>query len=166
MNRPGYLPKTDICKELSFSSDDTEFLNLPTTSAPSNFNRFDRNNDAQLYTRMSDFDPDSIDEPDAEAPSTPPSTPSSSSDSHESRESTPVNYICDKTWSSSDEETSFYRDKMVAPCSEFSSPDVHARQTTPHIRCYAPTRGGYLISQFDLSDLKATTNCNETLFQI
>lgn len=179
--------------ERSFSSDDTEFLSLPNIPARADFaNHFQlhplspqRQQQSQapqlqpneFYSRMSDFEPDSIDE--AEPNVSPTSSPSASASSTPTtlsetynaaasayidnndnitnrNDAVQYNYNGNKQWSSSDEESSFYKDKTLAPCSEFGSPEmVHStnhqtqyqqrcrRQLTPRFQCYGHGRGAY-----------------------
>lgn len=154
MNRPEHPLSSNNRQERSFSSDDTEFLTLPNITPRADFNRFEGAGDALFCSRISDFEPDSIDDPEAELSSSPPSSPSSSScregndDSRESRDSTPIPYNYDKQWSSSDEESSFYKDKPVTICSEFGSPESHSHHVTGNFRCYGARRGGYLNTYF------------------
>lgn len=72
------------------------------------------------------------------------------------REITPVPHHndCDKQWSSSDEESSFYKDHTTAPCSEFDSPAVQVcreHASRAHFGCVSIPQGWYFPFYLNVS---------------
>lgn len=111
------------------SSDDTEFMDLPLPPVPSaaraveilNLTSVAKNptTTTYLFSRMDDFDIAPSKSPEDDVSSSTLSSPSSSSSSGLD-ENTPKN---NSKWSSSDEETSFYRDKLSCFRSDSSTPN-------------------------------------------
>lgn len=114
------------------SSDDTEFMDLPLPPIPSSARAVEILNltgvaknppaSAYLFSRMDDYDIAPIQSPENDVDDVSSSTLSSPSTSSSSGldENTPQN---NSKWSSSDEETSFYRDKLSCFRSESSTPN-------------------------------------------
>lgn len=110
-------------EENSLSSDDTEFMDLPLPPLPARaveIHTVDTNPSmsAFLFSRMDEFDV---------APCE--SSESSSTDS-ENDISTPQN---ESKWSSSDEESSFYRDKLSCLRSNSSTPNAYLDDNLPNL---------------------------------
>lgn len=110
----------EVCREeRSFSSDDTEFMDLPLPPVPVRaveISNLDVHPSvaAYLYNRMEEFD---------EVPCQSSESCSSSPDEEEEEENTSTLNNNSK-WSTSDEESSFYRERSsLFHHSEFSSPD-------------------------------------------
>lgn len=112
--------------ERSFSSDDTEFMDLPLPPVPSTARAVEIHNlsgvtnpntATYLFSRMDDFDIAPRQSPEDVSSSTLSSPSSSVSDLDGN---TPRNT---SKWSSSDEETSFYRDKLSCFRSDSSTPN-------------------------------------------
>lgn len=111
------------------SSDDTEFMDLPLPPVPSSARAVEilnltgvakqPSNATYLFSRMDDYDIARIRESPEDVSSSTLSSPSSSSSSGLD-ENTPQN---NSKWSSSDEETSFYRDKLSCFRSDSSTPN-------------------------------------------
>lgn len=133
--------------ERSFSSDDTEFMDLPLPPVPStaraveihNLTGVTNTNTAPyLFSRMDDFDIAPRQSPEDVSSSTL-SSPTSSSVS-DLDENTPQNT---SKWSSSDEETSFYRDKLSCFRSDSSTPNNYLDDVRK-VNRYA-NKGNFLV---------------------
>lgn len=132
---PEHQSMTKLQTERSLSSDDTVFLNLPNS-----INRIERSipKDAYMLSRMIDF-VDSTPSPTTKNGSTS-VTPTPTT----SRDTTPTVFIDNQSpWSSSDEDTSFYKDRTPMTCSEFQTPEYRCGDRHISSKYCNSIRGGY-----------------------